>query len=340
MQFPRVRRLHERYMMNITLTVMVLGLIFVYLSPILFVTIPAGHVGVRWYRFLDGTDTKTTVQEGTHMKFPWDEIYDYDARVKTVDQEYDAITRDGLMLRTTISFRYRIHARWVGVLHKNVGPDYLNVLLIPEIGTTARGLIAKYNAEEFYTRYRDQVRDEILVEMQRRLFENNSYSDEGIDVVALEQVMLKSIVLPDRVASAIEGKIEQYQRQLEYDFRLQIEAKEKERKQIEGEGVRRLFDQVGEKELASYLRLAGINATLELAKSPNAKIIISGSSLNALPLLIGNDSVPPPLDQNAPPAPQAQVLPQTGKTVKIPNAPPESPAKPNTSPPQSSQMKN
>lgn len=301
MTLTQLRQIYQDYMMAATLAVMVLGLVFVFFSPSMLVTIPAGHIGVRWYRFHGGTDTQTVLPEGVHFKWPWDQIYDYDARLQVMDQQYDVITKDGLLVHTTISFRFRIHRESVGTLHKNIGPDYINVLLVTEIGATARNAISQYTAEDFYTTYRAQVRNHILAEMKERLYKQDTHGQDGVDAVELEQVMLKSIQLPERVVTAIESKIAQYQRQLEYDFRLQIEAKEKERRRLEGEGVRLLFDNVGEKNLPSFLRLAGINATLELAKSNNTKIIVSGSSLSALPLLVGDEKVvPPDLSQKPP----------------------------------------
>lgn len=297
MQFPILKRFCENYMMTITLTVMIMGLLFVYLSPTMMVTIPAGHLGVRWYRFHSGTDQGPAVMEGTRLKFPWDELYDYDARVQVVNQEYDLITKDGLLIQTQISFLFRIDPKTLGILHKEVGPDYLNVILIPELGAVARTVVAKFGAEEFYSTRRLEARDKILAEMRKRLFEDNAYSPDGVVLFVFDEIMLRSIKLPDRIATAIEAKVEQYQRQLEYDFRLQVEIKEKERKRIEGEGVQALFDNIGAKEVPNYLRLVGINATLELARSNNAKIIVTGSSLNSLPLLIGNDALSTPAQQ-------------------------------------------
>lgn len=302
MQFPVLKRFYEKYMMTITLAVMVIGLLFVYLSPTMMVTIPAGHLGVRWYRFHGGTAPGPAVQEGTRLKFPWDELYDYDARVQLIDQEYDLISKDGLLIQTHISFLFRIEPETLGILHKEVGPDYLNVVLIPELGAVARSVVAQYGAEEFYSTRRNDARDEILEEMRKRLFEDNAYSPHAVLLIEFDRVMLRSIKLPDRIANAIEAKVEQYQRQLEYDFRLQVETKEKERKRIEGEGVQALFDNIGAKEVPNYLRLVGINATLELARSNNAKIIVTGSSFNTLPLLIGNDALTPTPAQQSPDA--------------------------------------
>jgi regulator of protease activity HflC (stomatin/prohibitin superfamily) len=37
------------------------------------------------------------------------------------------------------------------VLHKFIGPEYLETVITPEIGSQAREVVAKYTAEEVYT---------------------------------------------------------------------------------------------------------------------------------------------------------------------------------------------
>jgi regulator of protease activity HflC (stomatin/prohibitin superfamily) len=172
-------------------------------------------------------------------------------------------------------------------------------MLVPEIGSSARLLISRYTAEEFYTAYRLQVQDEIHKQIVQRLLTENSYSVANVTLIELDEVMIRSIVLPERVATAIERKIEQYQQNLEYDFRLVTEDKEARRKEIEGAGVRAMFDRIGPADVNNYLRLAGIQATLQLAASPNAKVVVvgNGGTAGGLPLLLG--------DINSSPAPAA-----------------------------------
>lgn len=305
MSFNSFRDFIDRYMMSIALGVMVFGLVFVYFAPNIMVTIPAGHEGVMWYRFHHGTDVEHSVPEGTHFKFPWNELYLYDARMQVVTRDFDVITKDGLAIKTTISFRFRINTRWLGLLHKNVGVNYVDVMLYPEIGSTARVLISQYTSEEFYTTYRMKVQNEILSQIRDRMVKENIYSAANIVLIEIDEVMIKEISLPERVSAAIERKIEQYQQQLEYDFRLQSETKEALRKEIEGKGVRAMFDGIGTKDLNNYLRLAGINATLQLAASNNAKVVIVGGGgsggTGGLPLILGSDitATPPQIGGQA-----------------------------------------
>src|SRR3546814_977257 len=48
------------------------------------------------------------------------------------------------------------------LFRSNVGTDYINVMLKPEIGSSAMVLISRYTAEEFYTLYRLRVQTELL----------------------------------------------------------------------------------------------------------------------------------------------------------------------------------
>jgi regulator of protease activity HflC (stomatin/prohibitin superfamily) len=293
--------------MPVTLAALVAGLILTYLSPVLLVTVPAGHVGVIWYRFGKGTELDSIIPEGTSLKNPWNIAYVYDTRFQAVEQRYDAITSDGLLVQATVSLRFRIVGRHVGALHKNIGSDYLKVLLIPEIGVAARNVIAEFTAEELYATYRSRVSERILTDARVRVHSRNSAVHDGADLIEIDQVMLQLIELPERVEAAIESKIEQYQKSLEYDFRLRIAEKEARRKAIEGEGVHALFDTIGKEYIGGYLRMIGIDATLELARSDNAKIIIGGGMLRDFPLIFGN-----PLQDTAPPSVKVPGL-QPGK---------------------------
>ena len=101
--------------------------------------------------------------------------------------------------------------------------------------------------------------------------------------------------------AAINRKIEQYYLVQEYGFRVEREKKESERKQIEANGIRDFQQTVTQGISDSYVRWRGIEATLQLAQSPNTKIVIIGSGKDGLPVILGN--VDTPMQPN--PAPQA-----------------------------------
>ena len=105
--------------------------------------------------------------------------------------------------------------------------------------------------------------------------------------VALDDVPIESITLPARISEAIEAKLAQQQVDEEYVFRLSIATKEADRKRIESEGIKVYNDTVNSSLTPSVLAWHGILATQELAKSPNAKVVVIGAGKNGLPLILG-----------------------------------------------------
>ena len=71
-------------------------------------------------------------------------------------------------------------------------------------------------------------------------------------------------------------------------FVLQRESQEAERKRIEAKGISDYNFAVTRGLTAQILTLRGIEATRELAKSANAKVVVIGGK-EGLPLILGNN---------------------------------------------------
>ena len=126
------------------------------------ITIPAGHAGVLWWRFLGGTDVGgPPSEEGTHFIWPWDKFFIYDARLQEQNAVFDVVTVDGLNIGITASIRWRVIEKNLGRLHKTIGPEYVGRLLFPEVGSVLRETISKYRAEDLYSHDRRSVQDAI-----------------------------------------------------------------------------------------------------------------------------------------------------------------------------------
>ena len=255
------------------------------LAPQIFINIPAGHVGVLWLRFFGGTVTSSHLDEGMHVIFPWDEVFIYDARLQNRARIYDTISSNGLSMQVEIAIRYRINRDTVGLLHQMVGPEYDEVLVYPEIGSQARELISRYTPEQLYSETRAFIQAQILERMVTQLGASLSNQSVRGRLVDVEDVLIRSVNLPPRIKAAIERKAEQYQATLEYDFRIEREKKERERKKIEAEGIRDFQDTVARTITPEYLRLRGIEATISLATSQNSKVIVIGGK-DGLPLIL------------------------------------------------------
>jgi prohibitin 2 len=308
-----------RHLPGLAVLVMSAMLVTVVLWPYVVITIPSGRVGVLWKRFngIDiycwcwvgrGTvlDPREIREEGLHLVWPWDKLFLYDLRLQSSTQTFNAISKDGVSVRAQISTRYQLLHNSVAVLHKFIGPDYLNSVVNPEIGSQAREVISQYTAEEVYTS-RDQIQKQIRDSAQRSLSANlnklvqpeameqpdpRHYNGFLQDSIQILDTLVLSIELPPEIVAAINRQTEQYYMIQEYKFRVQREAEESKRKQIEADGIAAFQKTVSQGISDSYLRWRGIEATLELAKSPNSKIVVIGSGKDGLPIILNGAETP------------------------------------------------
>jgi len=319
---PRKRRwwrLIGRHLPGISVLVLMAMLAAVVLWPYMIITVPSGRVGVLWKRF-NGIDLycfcwvgRGTVlapselrEEGLHLIWPWDKLFLYDLRLQSSTQTYNAISKDGVSVTAQISVRYQLLHNSVAVLHKFIGPGFLDSVLSPEIGSQARQVISQYTAQEVYTS-REQIQKEIRENAQRSLGANldklvqpeameqpdpKHYNDFLQSAIQILDTLVLSIELPPDIVDAINRQTEQYYMIQEYKFRVQREAEESKRKQIEADGIAAFQKTVSQGISESYLRWRGIEATLQLALSPNSKIVVIGSGKDGLPIILGNVDTP------------------------------------------------
>jgi regulator of protease activity HflC (stomatin/prohibitin superfamily) len=308
--FKRIWFWIDDNLVKASITVIVTAILIVVLWPMTVIYIPAGHLGVHWSRFFGGTDTEHVYQEGTRVILPWDTMTIYDARFQLIERTFDVMTSDNLSTKVNIAFRFRIDEKNVGILHKLVGPDYLDVLLVADVGSQARAVFAHYRPEEAFTEKRTEIENAILQAVDKNLLENfNPDNMKSVKFLELEDILVRDVQFPAAVAQSIERKSQEYNRAQQYDFSIIAEQKEAQRKQIEAQGIRTFQDIVKDGLTDNYLRWRGIEATLSLAQSQNSKVVVIGSGPTGLPIILGNDSTP--ATNPAPATSQPSVLPLT-----------------------------
>ena len=295
-------RFVDRYLPSVVIYLMLVTLVAVVLFPYAAVTVPSGHVGVLWKRFGGGTvlDPRQIRDEGLHLIWPWNELFLYDLRLQSVTETYNAISSDGVSLSSTMNIRFRLQRAAAPVIHQALGPNYLQLLVRPGIGSLTREVMAQYTAEQVYSAARQEIQDKIRSLSQDRLSEkmmeregDEPYRVSLSDTVILYDTLVYGIELPVLVVNAINRKIEQYYISEEYKFRVERERRESERKKIEAEGIREFQQIVSQGISDSYLRWRGIEATLQLSQSTNSKVVIIGSAKDGLPLILGNMDASP-----------------------------------------------
>ena len=340
-----------RHLPGLAFSLMLALLLIVVLWPYIVITVPSGRVGVLWKRFNGfdvycwcfvgrGTvlDPRELREEGLHVIAPWDKLFLYDLRLQSTTQTINAISKDGVSVTAQINVRYQLLHHSVAVLHKFIGPQYLESVIGPEIGSQAREVFSLYTAQQIYTS-RDTIQQEILANTQKSLGANldklvqpeameqpdpKHYNDFLRGSIQILDTLVLSIELPPSIVAAINRQTEQFYLIQEYKFRVEREAEESKRKQIEANGIAAFQRTVSQGISDSYLRWRGIEATLALAQSHNAKIVVIGTGKDGLPIILGNVDSPAaaePPPQPGQPGANDQTAPQKAPSGAAPATP-------------------
>ncbi len=244
------------------------------------VTIDAGEAGVLWKRFAGGVVTdEPPLGEGFHVVAPWNNVIVYEVRQQELYETMKVLSSNGLDILLETSTWYLPKADELGSLHQKIGENYLERIIKPALRSAARSVVGRYTPEQLYSSKRDVIQNEIFEETRTIL------DDEHIQ---LNEVLVRDVTLPPTIKDAIERKLKQEQESLEYEFRLVTAAKEAEKVIIEAEGKAESNRILSASLNDQILRDKGIEATLELANSPNSKVIVIGSGKNGMPIILGN----------------------------------------------------
>ena len=262
----------------IIIAIVALLLVIVFWNRIT-VTIPAGNGGVLYRLFGGGIDTTKTYEEGFHFIAPWNSMQIYETRQMVADEEMSALSSNGLEIKIEFSTWYQPKWDELGKLHATIGTQYLTRAVIPAMRSAARSVVGRYTPEQIYSTKRDAIQEEIFEETKKLLESKH---------IQLNQVLIRSVTLPPTIKSAIESKLKQEQEALEYEFKLEKAAQEAERQRVEAEGKAKANNIVSVSINDKILREKGIEATLKLAESPNAKIVVIGNSNDGMPLILGD----------------------------------------------------
>jgi regulator of protease activity HflC (stomatin/prohibitin superfamily) len=246
-------------------------------SRILIVVSP-GQAGVLYRMLSTGTVTDHIYPEGLHVLQPLNTMYIYDTRIQIVFHDIDVLTSSGLPIKLSLAVRYQPIYELLGVLHQQVGPDYVNKIILPQIESVLRRKIGSYTPEEIYTN-REGVLSKIIT---------LALEEVGRKFIQVDDIIIRSVELPESVRKSIEAKLINEQQFLAYKFKLQMEEEEVKRKHIEATGIRDYQKIVGETMTDKTVQYQGIQATLELSKSPNTKVVVIGNPKNGLPLILGD----------------------------------------------------
>lgn len=240
------------------------------------ISIDSGNAGVL-YRYVGGTELNSWYGEGINFIAPWNKMVIYEVRQQEMTEKMAVLSSNGLEINVELSAWYQPILTELPKLHQEKGPDYLNRVVRPSMRSATRSVIGRYTPDELYSSKRDAIQSEIYEETRKILDKQ---------FIQLNEVLVRDITLPTTIKTAIENKLQQEQASLEYEFKLSKARKEAERQKIEAQGKADAFDIISKSLTDKILTEKGIEATLELSKSPNSKIIVVGGGKEGMPLIL------------------------------------------------------
>jgi regulator of protease activity HflC (stomatin/prohibitin superfamily) len=296
-------------LVHLVIFLMLAFMVVGYMSHRIFHTILPGEAGVHWSRFKGGTRVDYVYPEGMSVIPPWDKLYIYNVRIQEMSPELDVLTKSGLEVHLYLSIRYAPKYKLLGLLHRQVGPDYANKVIFPEIAAVLREVIGTMDAEQIYTTGRTVIVEAINLAIER-------VAQRYINV---DGVLIKKIELPAKVAESIRYKAEQEQLVQAHHFIVEKEKQEAERKRIEGQGIRDQMNIIASSvPNGDILKWMGINATLELSKSNNTKVVVIGAGATKEGFQIFGDVSLESASQNIPPGKVANIPAKSSEPNKAP----------------------
>jgi regulator of protease activity HflC (stomatin/prohibitin superfamily) len=239
--------------------------------------IPAGHTGV--IDFL-GNVSDETLKPGVNLVNPMAQIEKMSIKTQELKELMSVPSKEGLSVDLEISLLFKLDSDMANQIYKTVGPNYADIILVPQFRSVVRGVTARYEAKALYTASREKLAGEILDELGKLV---------GPRGITVEQAPLRQIKLPARLTQSIEEKLQAEQESQRMAFILQKETQEADRKRIEAKGIADFQDIVAKGISDQLLKWKGIEATEKLASSPNAKIVVIGSGKDGLPLILGGN---------------------------------------------------
>lgn len=261
---------------GIIISILSFGFVFLVFSERIVIFVDAGESAVLFKRFGGGTQLNQVYGEGIHYIFPWNEMTVYNVRIQHEIKEFEVLSSNGLKIKVHTSIRYRPFLDNLPDLHQQVGVDYANRIVFPEVEAVVRQIFGQYLPDDIYSSQKFIIQNTV----QNAIFE---VSERFVD---LDELLITRIVLPDMIIEAIEQKLEKEQVALGYKFRLDSELLEAERKRIEASGIRDFQDIISKGLTENYLRFRGIEATLKLAQSNNSKIVVIGGGRDGMPIIL------------------------------------------------------
>ncbi|RMF84782.1 MAG: prohibitin family protein [Nitrospinota bacterium] len=184
--------------------------------------------------------------EGLHLVWPLvQQVTPYDIRTQTYtmvqraqEGESDTLwapTADGLKVGLDLTVRYKPDPARLPELHRNIGPDYAEKVVRPQIRNIARMVVSEYGILDVYSKRRAIIQQQIFDRLR------GMFAKDGL---ICEEVLLRDVVFTPEFEKALENKMMAAQKVEQLEFEVQQAQKRAEARIKEAQGEAAAFETI------------------------------------------------------------------------------------------------
>lgn len=186
------RKMHTVFKMTAALVVLV---VIVVLAFTCIRAVPTGYTGILT---TFGRVEKSNLGAGMQIKMPWQNIVLMDNRLQKASVDTQAFSSDIQQVDVRLTLNYEIDKDAAATLYEEVGTQYYDKLIAPQLLENTKAVFADYTAEgliekrdELATRIRDLMATDVTdhgIVIKGVAIENIDFSDIFTDAIEAKQV--------------------------------------------------------------------------------------------------------------------------------------------------------
>ncbi|HMK46830.1 MAG TPA: prohibitin family protein [Methanocella sp.] len=244
-------------------------ILFIAISVLTFRTVSAGNVGVK---DTFGNVDQNALNPGAYFLIaPWTGIVQMSTQRQLIDMTggnaLPTLTDEGVSINVEANTWYHIDPKYAPQIYSQLGTDFVNTQVIPEIRTAVRDEVAKYDAETLYSGDRGEINNAVINEVNSKL---NKYG------VYIDDFGIRKVDLPQSLQDSINAKQTAQQQIQQQKFQTAISIEQANQTIIKAQGIaqanRILSDSLDDRYLKYY-------AIEQLYANKNVTLITDGNSV-------------------------------------------------------------
>ena len=158
------------------------------------VMIPTRYTGIL--TTFGKVNEQRTLDAGPNFIAPWQDVIKMNNQVQKFEKTFKCFTSDLQETSVVINVSHRINQSSAMKIYKNIGKDYIGIIIDPAVYEIVKNYVGKYNAEDLISS-RETVQAEIFTALSKRLADSN---------IVLDGFSLIDVDFTDTFTDAVEAK--------------------------------------------------------------------------------------------------------------------------------------